>query len=1412
MPWTCPTCAATVQDSSSTCPGCQAVKTAWSLNPDKTRNFVIARAKWVLLRGQETTASPLGGRLYDPYALVEAPVARVLRKADLLALLARQEQPASYDVLVVRLFPKDELGDVKLAVDYAARARVEHAFPLAEAPYVDVPFVFVHGPEALPARLALPANVVDLTEESERGFAPELEVTALKKPPVALPTEAASEPPKDVLACSRTSGALFDLGSSFPRPAVAGELRRLEALAQMHPDAELLVFGHADQAGSRLHNKKLSERRAWALTALIQQDPGPWETIQGHADEDWKAAKQAMVSHLGRASFDDTPAGRQELFSAYMASVTRGIDLPADRLRQAPPAYMGCGELNPLGEDAALNRRAELFLVSPGELVDRPCAYADVAPCEAQLAAPGERRTKSFGCAWYDALCQGCPPATEAEPKEVRVYGRDLRALPNATYRLTVEGQAPARGAANKDGFVRRTDLPAQGRCTLEWSDPDAAEAHEYQHRRDLYLGVAQVADAGQAASQRLHNLGYTDDLPFDLRVAAFQEAARTQLVSFDKGVLDEPTAKLLAALHDDTPASLGGQAQGAIGEQVGQGAGAGAAAGAAGGGTAAAPPGKVFVTFESPRFVLSSEPGLHLGSPGKDTPEEQTAFVKGSDPDEDPVDFVLVTDERWKRFLKALPGDQDPGVYGQHSATTAFGPVWVYLYDPGERFVELRLKGSGDWEERVLTEEQVEDGAPFPEAPGRTGAAEQWDVDVSALVDGHAIALPGRVHTPVLRSLFLLEGDDDAEAQEQLLVLTRLTLVDRRRPAVSAQLFDPRCVVASTVEAIAHEVQHLDLGTAQLSFSGVNLTRGAPRDDVEAWPRSASQQRDFRERALLTAITHSIAALEPDTVHRKALGAANRWFLDFGRRKSFLVDGLYNFLQSGPLRLLEACIGRDQEGGLSRGAAAWLGIVQPLGRIAGEHTLVSRYLGDLASTDDSAWTQYVDRFVALSQAEPEEAKEPEEQLKALTDLVSGGLTLTVAAADAHTFGVLQRFMAGGRLASRLAATKETDTFEAELKRLEKTKFWKHFNHSDAKKALGKVKSLHGKVAELLKLKAHFIDGEAKLLSVETLKIALEKSSTHLEALDAKLVWGPLATESKVLAARLSFIGSVISLVEGSQELYTLLRAADYDAAITKGALVTTSTVGLAIALVPIPGARVVGLGLALASAVGELILAHVEDTQTELFLKHCLWGKESVTRGEVPDGTAPWADGAFETWTADRQGVSRQLASLLNVLFRYDVEVTRSTGEIKLEITTQTPPDRFEFVFVGEFTGDGPRRTIPRKGAPQLGVFSFASRRSATSSIMLDPNGHDPILKFVAYNLSGKTLTIVFKIGSGLKRAHGALTCFPFGRGEYGVPRSAGSTRCLYIADLQEDETYEFKAGGESWESAQQRFLPLSD
>lgn len=74
------------------------------------------------------------------------------------------------------------------------------------------------------------------------------QVTALKKPPVALPTEAASEPPEDVLACSRTSGALFDLGSSFPRPAVAGELRRLEALAQMHPDAELLVFGPTRRA------------------------------------------------------------------------------------------------------------------------------------------------------------------------------------------------------------------------------------------------------------------------------------------------------------------------------------------------------------------------------------------------------------------------------------------------------------------------------------------------------------------------------------------------------------------------------------------------------------------------------------------------------------------------------------------------------------------------------------------------------------------------------------------------------------------------------------------------------------------------------------------------------------------------------------------------------------------------------------------------------------------------------------------------------------------------------------------------------------------------------------------------------------------------------------------------------------
>ena len=63
MPWTCPKCSAKVADSTDRCPECTGAKLAWTLTPDKTRDFVISRAKFELLRGETEESTRVGQRL-----------------------------------------------------------------------------------------------------------------------------------------------------------------------------------------------------------------------------------------------------------------------------------------------------------------------------------------------------------------------------------------------------------------------------------------------------------------------------------------------------------------------------------------------------------------------------------------------------------------------------------------------------------------------------------------------------------------------------------------------------------------------------------------------------------------------------------------------------------------------------------------------------------------------------------------------------------------------------------------------------------------------------------------------------------------------------------------------------------------------------------------------------------------------------------------------------------------------------------------------------------------------------------------------------------------------------------------------------------------------------------------------------
>jgi outer membrane protein OmpA-like peptidoglycan-associated protein len=243
------------------------------------------------------------------------------------------------------------------------------------------------------------------------------------------------ECPKQFLACTALPAITFATKSSFIRPSVVAQLAHLEGQWKRHPEAKVMIFGHADKQDDHLFNKKLSERRAWAAHAFVVKDASAWETLYNHDDEVWgvpviqeiladlghdpgdKATKlndetrDAMRSFLGLAPdahVDNDAAFRLRLFSAYMEG-KHAIELPEDCFVGA--GYMGCGEYNPVfdaEEDAESNRRVTFYFFHPERVPAFPCRYADVEPCKTQLVSLEHRHKPTFGCSFYDSMACRC--------------------------------------------------------------------------------------------------------------------------------------------------------------------------------------------------------------------------------------------------------------------------------------------------------------------------------------------------------------------------------------------------------------------------------------------------------------------------------------------------------------------------------------------------------------------------------------------------------------------------------------------------------------------------------------------------------------------------------------------------------------------------------------------------------------------------------------------------------------------------------------------------------------------------------------------------------------------------------------------------------------------------------------------
>lgn len=195
------------------------------------------------------------------------------------------------------------------------------------------------------------------------------------------------------VACFRLNDVLFDFGSSFVRPEIRGELRRLADQVRAHAGAPAAIFGHADPTGEDGTNKVLGGRRAAAIYGLLVRDVALWSRLfdQPVAGDQWGVkALSTMLGHLQKPSEPSQEhvtmalptsvlpdairsfqqisalpvtgtadsATRSALFRAYMDAICLGADDPfvmeskdfvgegADESGKG--ALQGCGEHNPV--------------------------------------------------------------------------------------------------------------------------------------------------------------------------------------------------------------------------------------------------------------------------------------------------------------------------------------------------------------------------------------------------------------------------------------------------------------------------------------------------------------------------------------------------------------------------------------------------------------------------------------------------------------------------------------------------------------------------------------------------------------------------------------------------------------------------------------------------------------------------------------------------------------------------------------------------------------------------------------------------------------------------------------------------------------------------------------------------------
>jgi outer membrane protein OmpA-like peptidoglycan-associated protein len=366
------------------------------------------------------------------------------------------------------------------------------------------------------------------------------------------------------VARGRLLGGFFDTSKAFLLPGGVAGIRAIVALYDEHAEAELLVVGHTDSAGSSAYNDALSLERAESLIAYLKDDTSAWLRFYGDSVPEAKRwgrpEDEAMIGAL--PDFAERKAGESPV---RWFRRTRGLGPPADRADRATrqklvEEYMALdGTTLPAGVSATAHGAGEHFpAVDVGDgVAEAANRRVDIFFFDAELGIqppPGGKNSKAGSREYPEwvARAQRTDDFFYGASRPLLIQLLDVSGDPLSGAEYEVSGGSSSwSGVTDSRGMVHVDQVPRDARCLLRWKlppppgEPPPKES-DFDFERELFLEF-EDADRDEAARRRLHNLGY-DAEELEENVRDFQNDFGLE----EKPWRDEPTWAELLRVHDE--------------------------------------------------------------------------------------------------------------------------------------------------------------------------------------------------------------------------------------------------------------------------------------------------------------------------------------------------------------------------------------------------------------------------------------------------------------------------------------------------------------------------------------------------------------------------------------------------------------------------------------------------------------------------------------------------------------------------------------------------------------------------------------------------------------------------------------------------------------------------------------------